>query len=453
MPSLRQRGLRAGAWVVGSQVISQLLRLASNLLLTRFLLPEAFGLMAVITTVLLMLMLISDIGSGTVIVQSPRGADEDFLNTAWTVQVIRGVGLWVVAMLIALGLAVAQQHQVFISGTVYDDPRLPLLISVAAFVSVFNGFTSVNAKLAERKLDYAALSIIEVGVGIGSIVAMAIGAYLTGSVWVLVGGNLLSAAAKCALSHVVLKGPRSTFKLHPESVRELIGKGKWVVVSSVLGLVAMSGDKLLLGGMVDGTTLGLYSIALGLSSIASTALTALLGRVVFPVFSEVVRSHPEDLPHTYQKLQQGIDACVGLLAGFVFIASDLIVAVLYDARYQGVGHILSILAVGSVGIRFVVAEQVYLAMGSTSLLALAGLPRALIIAVGVPLGYSVFKMDGALAAVVLSQFAHWPQAIWFRTRHKLNSLLNDIVLPPALAAGLVAGWLTVKIGAGAVVQH
>lgn len=446
-PSLKQRGLRAGAWVAGSQILSQVFRLASNLLLTRFLLPEAFGLMAVITTLLLMLNLFSDIGSGTIIVQSPRGDQKEFLNTAWTLQVIRGFGLWVMAVLIAFALIFAQAHHWFIPGTVYDDPRLPLLISVAAVVSIINGLGSVNAKLAERNLDFAAISIIEVCVGAVAIVAMAIGAYYTGSVWVLIGGSLLAAAAKSALSHVVLKGPRAAFNLQAEAVSELIGKGKWVVVSSVLGVAAMSGDKLLLGGMVDGTTLGLYSIALGLASIASTAMASLLGRVIFPVFSEVVRNKQEDLKPTYQRLQQFVDACVGVLAGFVYIASDLIVSVLYDARYQGVGHILSILAIGSVGIRFVVVEQVYVAMGKTSLLALAGLPRALIILVGVPLGYSLFKMDGVLLAVVLSQFAHWPLAIWFRTGHKLNSVLNDIVLPPSIFGGLLLGWAALKAAA------
>lgn len=440
MSTLRNKGFRASAWVLSSQVSSQVLRLVGNLVLTRFLLPEAFGLMAVITTILLMLTLFSDIGSGTVIVQSPRGADEPMVNTAWTVQVIRGMGLWIISVLIAVGLYVAQGLNWVSPGTAYGDPRLPMLISVAAFVTVINGFGSLNTKLAERHLDFAILSVIEVGVAVMAMVAMAIGAYLTGSVWVLVGGNLLTAAAKCALSHVALKGPRSRFILEPEALRELFSKGKWVVVSSVLGLVAMSGDKLLLGGMVDSTTLGLYSIALGLSSIASTAMSSLLGRVVFPVFSEVVRRRREDLPGTYQRLQQAVDACVGLLAGFVFIAADLIVGLLYDARYQGVGHILGFLAVGSVGIRFVVAEQVYLAMGQTSLLALAGLPRALIILIGVPLGYSLYKLDGALVAVVLSQFAHWPIAIWFRIRNHFSSLLNDVVLLPAIGVGMALGW-------------
>lgn len=440
MLDLKRRGARAGAWVMGSQVSTQVLRLVGNLVLTRFLLPEAFGLMAVITTILLMLMLFSDIGSGTVIVQSPRGADESFVNTAWTVQVIRGFGLWIVSTLIAVGLSLAQGLSWVSQSTAYGDPRLPLLICVAAFVTVLNGFSSLNTKLAERSLDFAVLSVMEVSIAIAALLAMIIGAYLTGSVWVLVVGNLFTAAVKCAVSHVALKGPRSRFVLEPEALRELFSKGKWVVVSSVLGLVAMSGDKLLLGGLVDSTTLGLYSIAFGLASIASTAMSSLLGRVVFPIFSEVVRGRREDLPRIYQKLQQAVDACVGLLAGFVFIAADLIVSLLYDARYQGVGHILGLLAVGSVGMRFVVAEQVYLAMGQTSLLALAGLPRALIILIGVPLGYSLYKLDGALMAVVLSQFANWPVAIWFRIRNRIGNLCSDAVLLPAIGLGMLIGW-------------
>jgi O-antigen/teichoic acid export membrane protein len=443
-PSLRQRGLRAGGWVVGGQALTQVMRFVSNLLLTRFLLPEAFGLMAVISTLLMMLNLISDIGSGTVIVQSPRGNERQFLNTAWTLQVLRGVGLWFAAMLIALGLLFAQQQGWLGQGTVYADPRLPLLITVASFVSVLIGLGSINAKLAERNLDFAAISLIDLAVGAAAIVGMAIGAYYTGSIWVLIAGSLLSAAAKCVLGHVFLTGPRAQFVLEPAAIRELIGKGKWVVVSSILGLVAVSGDKLLLGGLVDPATLGLYSIALGLATIASSTITSLLGRVVFPVFSEVVRSRPQDLQRTYQRLQQMVDGGVGFLGGFVFVASGFIVGLLYDARYVGVAHILSYLAVGSLGVRFIVVEQVYIALGKMSLLAMAILPRAIIVLVGVPAGFAAFGLDGALAAVVLSQFAHWPLAIWFRTKYDLNSWSNDLFLPISIAAGAGAGWLIVR---------
>src|SRR5688572_1219523 len=100
--SLRRRSLAAGFWAGGGHALALVIRLAGNLLLARIMLPEAFGVMAVVMTVVLALMLLSDIGSGTVVVQSERGSDEAFLNTAWTVQVIRGFGIWVLGIVIAL---------------------------------------------------------------------------------------------------------------------------------------------------------------------------------------------------------------------------------------------------------------------------------------------------------------------------------------------------------------
>ena len=68
-----------------------ILRLGSNLILTRILFPEAFGLMALVQVVLAGTEMFSDFGIRGSIVQSSRGDDPVFLNTAWTVQIGRGV--------------------------------------------------------------------------------------------------------------------------------------------------------------------------------------------------------------------------------------------------------------------------------------------------------------------------------------------------------------------------
>lgn len=88
--SLRKRALRAGSWNLVSQVASQVMRLGGNLIMARLLLPEMFGVMVIATTVSILLHLLSDVGLRQNIIQSHRGDDPDFLNTAWTVQIIRG---------------------------------------------------------------------------------------------------------------------------------------------------------------------------------------------------------------------------------------------------------------------------------------------------------------------------------------------------------------------------
>lgn len=438
--SLKRRSVRAGVWVGGSHVVSQVLRLAGNLVMTRLLLPEAFGLMAIVLTVWMALGLLSDIGSGTVMVQSERGADEDFVNTAWTLQVIRGVLLWLAALLVAWGLSAAQAQHWIDPATAYGDPRLPALIAAATFGMVIYGCASLNGKLAERRLDLRLVSLIELAVQVGTLVATVVLCWFMRSIWALVLGGLVNALLQCALTHLMYPGPRARLRLEPEAVHELIGKGKWVLLSSLLGFLAVNGDRVLLGGYVDGTTLGLYSIAFGLAGIAPAAFAAIIGKVMYPAFSEVVRDRPADLARSYARFQQVTDVCLGLLAGALFVASDAVIGLLYDQRYQGAGHILALLAIGSIGARFVVVEQIYLAVGQPSLMALAGFSRALVLFVALPIGHAVAGFNGALVAIVLGQFAHWPLAIWFRCRQGLTSLRNDMLLLPAIAAGWGLGW-------------
>ncbi|MEY8838750.1 oligosaccharide flippase family protein, partial [Cribrihabitans sp. XS_ASV171] len=88
--SLMSRVLRSASWVIVGYGLSQALRLASNLILTRILFPEAFGMMTLVGLVVVGMQLFSDIGIGTSIVQNRRGDEPDFLDTAWTLQVLRG---------------------------------------------------------------------------------------------------------------------------------------------------------------------------------------------------------------------------------------------------------------------------------------------------------------------------------------------------------------------------
>ena len=103
---LRSLALRGTAITLGGTAGQQFMRLLSNLVLTRLLFPEAFGMMALIQTFTAGLQMFSDIGLRPSIIQNKRGEDPDFLNTAWTLQIIRGAGLWLFSCLLAWPLAV-----------------------------------------------------------------------------------------------------------------------------------------------------------------------------------------------------------------------------------------------------------------------------------------------------------------------------------------------------------
>ena len=133
------RALRGSAITAAAYAGSQALRLASNLILARLLFPEAFGLMALVSVVLVGLQMFSDMGVSPAIARSARGDDPAFLDTAWTLQIGRGVVLWLGASALAWPMA-----------NFYDAPALHLLIPVAALSLLIAGFNPTRIETANR---------------------------------------------------------------------------------------------------------------------------------------------------------------------------------------------------------------------------------------------------------------------------------------------------------------
>ena len=102
---LGRRALRGGAVSVGGHVLSNAIRLGSNLILTRLLLPEHFGLAALGMVVLTGLHMLSDVGVGAALIQHARGDEPTFHRTAFTIQVVRGLFLACVCVAIAWPMA------------------------------------------------------------------------------------------------------------------------------------------------------------------------------------------------------------------------------------------------------------------------------------------------------------------------------------------------------------
>ena len=220
---------------------------------------------------------------------------------------------------------------------------------------------------------------------------------------------------------------------------ELIGFGKWTVVSSIVGFMAAHGEKLLLGALLATASFGVFSIASLLVAALAGVFSSLNGHVVFARLSEAARHSRADLAQVYLRVQRLADIGLGLAAGVLAVAGPWIVVALYDARYQGAGWMLQWLALGLLALRQQVAEQLMFALGRPQTVTTNNLLRAGALAVLVPTGQALAGEQGAIAAVVLSQFAGWPTSWRFRRSQGLLQWSTEGVWLAALAGGLLLG--------------
>jgi O-antigen/teichoic acid export membrane protein len=440
--SLRQRLWHAGGWSVLSHASTQLIRLAGNVLLARFLMPEAFALSTVVMLLTVGLTLFSDLGVFQNVVRHPDAENRRFLDTAWSVQVLRGVVIWLVALGVAACLPWLVRAGWVRADTVYADPRLPWMIAVATFSAVFQGFESTQVLVERRHMRLKRLTQIELASQVVASVLMVTVAWFTRSVWAFVVGGLCAAALRCIWTHRVLGGPANRWAWDAHVLRDLVGFGKWVFLSSVLFYLVSNSDRLILSNLIDSTTFGLYSIGFLLATAPGLVMNTLAGSVALPTLSEVIRERPHDLVRVLAEFQRLSDGFLGPMVGLLWSLGPFIVGFFYDARYQPAGAILSSLAWGVAANRYVVLEQCYLAMGQPQMLTLVNAVRFLCAFIGIPLAFQFAGFEGALAVIVLTQYTGWPFAVYFKIRNKLFDWRTELLSIPWLALGLMIGSMT-----------
>jgi O-antigen/teichoic acid export membrane protein len=401
--SLRQKALRAGIWTVASYGVELSTRLLSNLIMTRLLFPEAFGMMAAAMAIITGLQLLSDFGVRAVIIQSPRGEDTGFLRSAWTFQCSRGLLLWLVLLLCCALLHLPTVHSLLSTASVFADPSFPLVAATLGLSLVVAGFESTNSPLNVRRLNFRPIVAVDLISRIAPLPIMIAWAYAFQSVWSIVAGTLLSALLRVALSHVLIPGPRMGFSWGNDHIKEIVTFGKWVNLSSIATFVGSQSDVIVLGLLLPSPVLGIYYIAKMLSDSIESLLERLNGSMTLPILGEVIRINPANLRNRYYRFRLPIELVAAGSAGFLLAAGNLIVNVLYDQRYAEAGMMLQILSFSLLIYPFQLIRSAFTAIAKTNVVAWVSVIQAFSLIVCLSAGYYLYGPIGAIAGIAINR--------------------------------------------------
>jgi O-antigen/teichoic acid export membrane protein len=420
MSSIKKLAIRGTIWTIASYGTSQVIRLGSNLILSRLLSPDLFGLMALVYVFITGLHLFSDVGIGTSIIQNKRGDDQDFLNTAWTMQIVRGVVLTFGCFLIAWPVAIF-----------YDKPgqavSLLLLIPIVGINTFVEGFNSTSLYSLSRQLAIGKLAIFELGIQIIAIGVMIVWAWIHHDIWALVIGSFVSVIIKMVWSHFLSTEPRNRIAWEPAAVKSIFSFGKWIFVSTVLTFMSEQTDRLILGRLITLTDLGIYNIAFTLADIPRQVLLAISGKVFFPTFSRLA-----DLPRAEfrAKILQNRQLLLILAAfGLTLLTSfgDKLILLLYDERYKQAAWMLPLLAIGFwPRIMTQTIDQALFAIGKPRYVAYGSFFKFLFMAIALPLGFNVLGLSGAIIVIALNDLPFYGAIVYGLGREGLECVIQDI---------------------------
>jgi len=439
--SLKQRVFSAGLWSVVSFSLNMILRFGSSMLMTRLLKPEMFGVMAIATTIMVGLAMFSDVGLKQNVVQSSRGSESSYLNTAWSVQIVRGFVLWIFALLVSLGIFLANRNGYVTADSVYAAQSLPYVISVLSVAAVIGGFESTKLFEASRGLALGPITRIEIIAQILGLLCMIAWTFYERSIWALVAGSIFASIVRAILSHTLISGVSNRWEWEKTAVYEFIHFGKWIFFASILGFLVNSGDRLILGGLVNSTVLGLYVIASLIATSVEGILSRIMNDVSFPAFSEVVRERRADLKQIYYRFLFAIASVAYFSAGFFIVSGQSLIDLLYDRRYAMAGPMLEVLSSILLTIPFRLATQSFLALGKPSLQTNIVFVRLIVLFAGTPVAFHLLGLSGAIAAITISHFTAVPIIVFYNIRHQLFDLRKEIYMLSFVPAGALVGKL------------
>ncbi|WP_299681670.1 oligosaccharide flippase family protein [uncultured Roseobacter sp.] len=427
--SARARVLRGTMMTVVNFGGSKGLRLASNLILTRILFPEAFGMMALITVFVGALEMFSDMGVNASIIQSKRGHDPEYLNTAWTVQILRGAVLYVAALLLAAPAA-----------RFYDEPMLAQLLPVATLSMLISGFTSTKEATANKKILLGRITAIGLGTqALGILVNIGMALWLQ-SVWGLIFGGIAANLAKVTLTHLALPGARNRLAWNWEVFWDIFHFGKYIFISSIAGFFINQGDRAILGKFVSLAELGIYNIGWLMASVPM-AFNRLFGRrILFPLYAEKPPAESDENRRNIARVRLAMTGGM-LMISFAFgLTGDWLIQTLYTPEYHLAGPILVLVALAGMPLVITAAySSLLLGTGDSRSFTILLITTALVQIGLLWIGVQNYGLLGAIAAPALAVFIVYPLNVFLVRRHKGWDPVHDglYVLLAAVIAAVV----------------
>ncbi len=410
-----------------------MLRFVNNLILTRLLVPEFFGLMAFATTFRMGLELFSDVGVNQSVVQSPRGEDPTFLNTAWTVQAIRGLILWGVCLVLTVPAA-----------QFYDDPNLLTLLPLVSLTTVVDGVRSHAFFTLNRRLEVGKLMMLELAASTVGLTVMITWAWLSPTIWALAIGGLAVALFKTVGSYVFFREPLPRWLLDRESLAELASFGRWIFVSAIMMFLAEQSDRLILAKLLSFSMLGVYTIAYTMANIPRQLLKRLSTKVIFPAISQQNTLPRAQLVRKIQRQRWPLLLGSGLGVAVLIAFGDLVILALYSDRYDQAAWMLPILAAGIwFAVLFYTHNPTLLAVGKPVYNAYSNCTSWLVMVLGVPLGYSLGGLPWAIAIISLSDFFPYVVSLYGLRQEQMLCLRQDF-LSTVFCVGMLGLMLCVR---------
>jgi O-antigen/teichoic acid export membrane protein len=407
-------------WLGGAFALSQMLRLLVNLVLSRILFPSDFGLMALAISISAWASLVTDFGLRQSVIAEKTPFSNEFLETLWALQALRGGLLFGVLLVVAFFMDRWIQFWDIIPNSTFSDPRTKWFLAGVGLCLFIDGFRTPFEKSAYRAMERKSIAMIEISVQLIAGAVMTVAAVLGVGVWSLLSGMLCAAICTFVLGWQMFHCRPLRMRVCKSQFKKISGYIGWVWLTSTLQGLINNIDKLLVGILATASTLGVYSIAGTIYAVGAVLLGKVVDEVINPFLSNARDIGVADLQKEYASSCKLIARVVMAMSIGLFFCAQWLTELLFDERYVDSGKYLMLMAVGLLSARVNVFSALVFTL-NLGLIHLAMTTFRLAVTIGLSIVlYSYFSIFGIALAFGLAPLIVLP-LVWFQERKIFKS--------------------------------
>lgn len=326
MSELKDKTVKGIAWSAVERFSAQGIQFVFNILIARILLPEDYGVVAMLGIFLAVSQTFIDSGFSNALIRKQDRTDADYNTVFWfnlAVSVFFCALLWLTAPAIS---------------AFYKIPLLTKVTRILSLTLVINAFRAVHETQLSIKLDFKRRAIVTI------ICIVAIGA--TGlwmaaaghGVWALVVQSIVGSILRTVLMWIMVRW-RPRFLFSKASFREMFGFGSKLLGSALLDTLYNNIYTIVIGKAFTPAALGSYNRAESFAAFPSSSATSLLQGVTYPVLSQI-QDDEERLRNAYRRLLS-LSAFVifPMMTGLAAVADPLIRVLLTDKWAESIVYL------------------------------------------------------------------------------------------------------------------
>lgn len=259
-------------WKLGERGGTQGIQLIVMIVLTRLLLPEDYGLIALVTIFISIAGLLVESGYNEALIQKKNSDELDFSSVFYLNLCVASI-LYVVIFFLATPIA-----------DFFEEPQLIAVLRILSLTLFLSAFNSVQYAIISIKMQFKILFASSLlAVTISGVVGLSM-AYANFGVWALVGQQLTSQILMTVfLWFTVNWRPQLIFSL--ERVSQLFSYGWKLVASTILYTFYTNIQSIVIGKIFGSAMLGFYSKGIQLPNILVSNINGSIQTVLFPALA------------------------------------------------------------------------------------------------------------------------------------------------------------------------